>query len=388
MAIYYRCSECKSEFSIKLKKCSKCGMPVPKTGKVFKIRVMKNKKYITKIVPDSLQNARDIEAKIKSELAAGEYYDRRKAAHSLDEVWLKYLDSYKARGKAWKAEENRYNQYLKPKLGKKALKDISPFDIESIRVTLAKTETKYGTPYSPKTIKNIIDLLSIIYNYAIDMDLFDGRNPCEKVKRPKINNEVDNTLTVEKLKEFIMFLNSYEYRPVANLLKYLLFTGIRLGEAFKLTYKDIDFKRKTMLLRDPKGGKDQLLYLNNLAIEVLCEQKKYMYPGVDLVFPNQQGRIRTEIGERWNSIKKAVGIPQYFRCHDLRHQFATLLASSGKVDPYTIQRLLTHKDFKTTQRYAHLYDQAMRDGVKVIDQLLATQNADSNTSENKNKLIA
>lgn len=247
-------------------------------------------------------------------------------------------------------ERTDIKDILEPKLGNKVLGDISPFDIESIKITLARTETKYGTLYRPKTIKNIIDLLSIMFNYAIDMDIFDGRNPCDKVKRPKINNEINNTLTIEKLKEFIAFLDKYEHRPTANLLKYLLYTGIRLGEAFKLTYEDINFKENTMLLRDPKGGKDQKLYLNNLAIEVLYDQQKYMYPGVNLIFPNQQGRIRTEIGERWNTIKKAVGIPPNFRCHDLRHQFASLLASSGRLIliPFSvflhIKTLKPHKD--------------------------------------------
>jgi len=331
---------------------------------------MKNRKYVTVSVPDSLQKAKEVEAKIKSELVSDEYYNRRKASITLNEIWERYLESYKARGKAWKVEERRYNQYLKPKFGKRVLSDISPFDIQSIGVTLSKTETKYGTPYRPKTIKNIIDLLSVLFNYAINMDLFEKRNPCEKVKRPKINNEVTNTLSVDKLKKFLVFLDKYNHRPTANLLKFLLFTGIRLGEAFKLAYKDINLEDGTMVLRDPKGGKDQWLCLNELAIGVIQDQKNFKNSSIDLVFPNQEGRIRTEIGDRWVSIKKAVGIPLNFRCHDLRHQFATLLASSGKVDPYTIQRLMTHKDFKTTQRYAHLYEQTMRDGVKVIDELL------------------
>ena len=336
-----------------------------------------------RIVPNNLDRAREIENQVKNELVHGEYFDRRKANATLDEIWEKYLDAYKSHGKGWRAEERRYNQYLKPKLGKKVLGDISPFDIESIRVTLAKTKTKYGTLYTPKTIKNIIDLLSIVFNYAIDMNLFDGRNPCERVKRPKINNEVTNILTIEKLKEFIAFLDKYEHRPTANLLKFLLYTGIRLGEAFKLTFADIDFTAKTMLLRDPKGGKDQSLYLNSLAVDVLNDQKKYKHASADLVFPNQQGRVRTEIGERWLSIKKAASIPLNFRCHDLRHQFATLLASSGKVDPYTVQRLLTHKDFKTTQRYAHLYEQTMREGVKVIDDLLRGDERDAQTDPHR-----
>ena len=42
----------------------------------------------------SLELARKIEAKIKSELVAGEYYDRRTRIPSCDKVWQKYLEAY------------------------------------------------------------------------------------------------------------------------------------------------------------------------------------------------------------------------------------------------------------------------------------------------------
>jgi integrase len=37
-----------------------------------------------------------------------------------------------------------------------------------------------------------------------------------------------------------------------------------------------------------------------------------------------------------------------------------MLASSGKVDLYTLQKLLTHKSPVMTQRYAHLRDETLR----------------------------
>jgi integrase len=49
-----------------------------------------------------------------------------------------------------------------------------------------------------------------------------------------------------------------------------------------------------------------------------------------------------------------------------------MLASSGKVDLYTLQRLLTHKSPVMTQRYAHLRDEALRNAStlagNIIDQ--------------------
>ncbi len=61
-------------------------------------------------------------------------------------------------------------------------------------------------------------------------------------------------------------------------------------------------------------------------------------------------------------IKENAGLPKGFRpLHGLRHLYASMLASSGKVDMvYTLQKLLTHKSPLMTQRYTHLRDDAMK----------------------------
>jgi site-specific recombinase XerD len=65
-------------------------------------------------------------------------------------------------------------------------------------------------------------------------------------------------------------------------------------------------------------------------------------------------------------------LPTKFRLHGLRHHYASSLVSAG-VDLYTVSKLLTHKDTKTTQRYAHLADQALRDAVNLSDRLQTVQ---------------
>jgi site-specific recombinase XerD len=57
-----------------------------------------------------------------------------------------------------------------------------------------------------------------------------------------------------------------------------------------------------------------------------------------------------------------------FRFHDLRHTFATRLVQTG-VDLYKVQRLLGHKLPSMTQRYAHHYQESLRDAVEVLDNL-------------------
>ena len=83
---------------------------------------------------------------------------------------------------------------------------------------------------------------------------------------------------------------------------------------------------------------------------------------------------------------KAAGFPKGFRpLYGLRHVFASMLASSGKVDLYTLQKLLTHKDPKMTQRYAHLRDDTLKRASNWADKLIRDiyKNHDKDKSEEK-----
>lgn len=143
----------------------------------------------------------------------------------------------------------------------------------------------------------------------------------------------------------------------ANMMRMALFTGMRRGELFKLKWADIDFERGFITIRDPKGGVSQKIPLNDQAREVLKNHPETS----EHVFVRGDGKPFTDIRRRVNPIKKAAGIPDDFRAlHGLRHVYASMLASSGQVDMYTLQKLLTHKSPLMTQRYAHLRDEALK----------------------------
>jgi site-specific recombinase XerD len=83
-----------------------------------------------------------------------------------------------------------------------------------------------------------------------------------------------------------------------------------------------------------------------------------------------------DIRKTVDPIKAAAGLPKDFRpMHGLRHVFASMLASSGEVDLYTLQKLLTHKSPMMTQRYAHLRDEALRAASSVAGRIISGEGA-------------
>ena len=152
-------------------------------------------------------------------------------------------------------------------------------------------------------------------------------------------------------------------------MKMALVTGMRRGELFKLKWDDIDFYKGFIHIRIPKGGKDQTIPLNQAARELLENHPRSDSP---FVFPGRGGFQRIEMRRPIDRIRKAAGLPKEFRpLHGLRHTFASMLASSGDVDLYTLQKLLTHKTPAMTQRYAHLRDEALRRASDLAGKLIS-----------------
>ncbi|TAL17436.1 site-specific integrase, partial [bacterium] len=153
----------------------------------------------------------------------------------------------------------------------------------------------------------------------------------------------------------------------AAVIKFALYTGLRRGEIFKLEWSNVDVDRKIITLRNPKGGTDQNLPISKEAAEVIKALPK---SNSLWVFPSSKtGGKRKCIRGAWAEIRKAANLPSNFRFHGLHHHFASALVSGG-IDLYVVQKLLTHKDAATTQRYAHLSDNALRKAVDISAEIL------------------
>ena len=72
----------------------------------------------------------------------------------------------------------------------------------------------------------------------------------------------------------------------------------------------------------------------------------------------QGGGPQTDLKHFWETVRDKAGIPDV-RVHDLRHTYASVLASSGLSLPI-IGQLLGHTNPLTTSRYAHLFDDPLR----------------------------
>jgi integrase len=278
---------------------------------------------------------------------------------TLDRLWQEY-SAQKLDSKGFRVDCGRYVNYLKVSLGFKEPRSIAHLDLDRLRIGLAKT-------LKPQTVKHVLALLNRIINFGADKGICPGLS--FKIELPKVNNLKTEDLSPDQLTTLLEAIEQDPNVQAANFMKMVLFTGMRRGELFKLQWQDVDFDRGFIHIRDPKGGKDQKIPLNAAARQLLLDHPRTDSP---FVFPGRGGRQRVDINKQVNRIKRQVGLPKDFRpLHGLRHTYASMLASSGQVDLYTLQKLLTHKSAAMTQRYAHLRDEVLRRASDLAGDIIA-----------------
>ncbi len=349
----------------------------PATGKqekIYYIRYRKNGKLIEEKAgrqfEDDMTPARA--ARLRAERMSGKSPTRRDMREAelarkqaemnkwtFDRLWQEYkLQRPGLKGLV--TDENRYQKHLRPLFGNREPQTLTPFEVDHLRLKLLKS-------HKPGTVRNVLELLRRLVNFAAKKHLC--QVPTFTIEMPKVNNLKTEDLTPEQLTALLEAVNRNPNVQAANFLRLALFTGMRRGELFRLKWDDIDFERGFIHIRNPKGGVDHKIPLNEGARQVLANHPRADSP---FVFPGRGGRQRTDINKQVNWIKNAAGLPKDFRpLHGLRHTYASMLASTGQVDLYTLQKLLTHKSPTMTQRYAHLRDEALRRAAELAGDLMS-----------------
>ena len=362
--IYKHCPKCKTSNVVAAKKCKKCEELL---GAKYRV-IVKDKGMRNSRIVDSLVMAREIEVVIKADMLRGEFViadHRRKKKIVLDDVWSKYLPSIKNTNKSWRDDKYNYESHIQPVFGSMELSNISVFSVEKFKRSFKGKLNIRGKVFEPATIKHQLVLLRRLLNMAIKWNMLSSLNPVCKVQMPKIDNEVVRFLDADQLSELMRVLDIWPVKQSSSFIRFLMFTGVRRGEAFSLKWENVDIERGFITLMNPKGGKTVKLPLNNMAIDVL---KSIDRKESDYVFPGKTGERLTDISSSWRRIKKIAKLPVEFRLHDLRHHYASTLVSGG-VDIFTVSRLLSHKDVGTTKRYAHLSDAAMKSATDRAEEL-------------------
>jgi integrase len=193
-------------------------------------------------------------------------------------------------------------------------------------------------------------------------------NPCKGIERNP-EQAKERFLSPAEIAAVIEGLDAYGRTSAADCIRLILLTGCRPGEAMLATWGQFDSQPGYWIkpAATTKQRREHRLPLSAPALQLLADIRATrgdVDPG-EFVFPGQRsGQPLQQLRTCWDEVCKHAGLTAT-RIYDLRHTFAATGAGGGLSLPL-IGRLLGHTQARTTQRYAHLADDPLREAADKI----------------------
>lgn len=223
----------------------------------------------------------------------------------------------------------------------------------------------YDKKISNKSISRHLSSLRTYYDFLKKENIV-TENIFKNVKNPKIEKNIPNFISYDKLNEIFTSFNDSNLDIRNRLVIELLYaTGLRVGELVNIKIKDIDFGAQSIKVLG-KGSKERYVFYNNTTKEVLKKylvvRKKLQKKENDYLLLNDKG---TPIKEA--SVRKIIqttlmkcGIKSKITPHTFRHTFATDLLNQG-LDLVNVKELLGHASLNTTSIYTHITNDRIKE---------------------------
>ncbi len=220
----------------------------------------------------------------------------------------------------------------------KSPREVSGKDIKSYLLSLIQRKK------SSSTVNLVHNALVFYYGKILRKNVAEIPFQKREKKNPGLatKKNIEDMLKVTKNKKHHLMISL------------LYASGVRVSELVNIKVEHIDFENRLLLVKQGKGNKDRVTLLSNLVIFQIKEYLKLRPYGSNYLFASSKGHISPRTVEEVIKIaRRKAGIKTNITPHSLRHSFATHHIESGTRTEF-IQKMLGHKDIRTTQIYEHL----------------------------------
>jgi integrase len=270
------------------------------------------------------------------------------------------------------ADEKRMLAEIAQYLGKHTkVADIHGGDIADMHRRISASIGRGGSPRKIRA-NRILTVCSKMFSLALvplageDLPWRNAvlGNPCKGIKK---NHEEgrERFFSQAELAAISDALNEYP-GAAADCVRLVMLTGCRPSEALRAEWTEFDAEPGYWIKPSAhtKQRRTHKLPLNPPAI-ALIEQLRKKRKG-KWVFPGDKRNSHlAALWHVWHFVRDKTGLSEDARVYDLRHSFASLGAGGGLSLP-VIGRLLGHTQSRTTERYAHLADDPLREATEKI----------------------
>ncbi len=317
------------------------------------------------LAPDQ---ARRQAKKVLGEVARGDdpaaaRAEARKAL-TIADLAERYLEEHarpKKKPSSVRMDEANLRLHVLPALGTRQIIEVTRADVARLHHEMRAT---------PGAANRVVALLSKMFTLAELWGLRpDATNPCRHVERYR-EQRLERFLSDGELASLGTALAQAETAGaesdfVIAAIRLLILTGCRTGEILSLRWDDVNFEHQTLKLPESKTGA-KTIQLSAPALKVLDALPR---EGSPWVIRGLAGHHLVNLRKPWHRLRRNVALEDV-RLHDLRHSFASVGAGAGLGLP-VIGKLLGHTQPATTQRYAHLADDPLRQATDLIGRRIA-----------------
>ena len=370
MPVFWRCRNCRTLVGLNKKACPGCGAkPSRSKSQTYVVQVCYKKKRKSATVR-SLTQAREVEARLKSQLIEEHHVPNPNRAPEMTfaEFCEKHYFPYAwVQNSSFRRAEPFFHKWILPRLGKKKLPEITPKDVEDLKATVLRAGR------AVRTAQHVLALVRAALNCARKWGFLAGDNPASGIRVPRFDNRRVRFLTPDEA--YRLLEECRRHNSPRNLIYPMvllaLTTGMRAGEIFRLRVQDLNLEEGVVHVRDAKSGENGVVYVSDRVRAVLVPLIKGKKPH-EHVFSKPDGRPFKEVPDVWNNIVRDLKFNEGVTdprekvvFHTLRHTFCSWLALDG-VPLHVIKELARHKTIQMTERYAHLLPDVRRKAAEKV----------------------
>lgn len=284
--------------------------------------------------------------------------DRRRARQGLTvaAAFARFIDEPGKRGprkpRTTALYRQLYRDYIERRLGASRLDAVERRDVERLRVAVAKEP-------GPEVANRVLALLSALMTAAERWgERPTASNPCRGVDRFEEQGRERFLQPAERARLARVLDAADDLSPGAVLcIRLLALTGCRRSEIETLTWGMVDSSAACLRLPDSKTGR-KVVQLAPQAAALLATVRPHDAAADVFVCQSKVGTQIRNVGRVWAIVRDRAELPGV-RLHDLRHSFASDALNAGA--PLSlVGALLGHRNPRTTSRYAHVADDALR----------------------------
>ena len=285
-------------------------------------------------------------------------------------MWLETYEKDRVKVRTYSRYKSIIELHLVPELGDINIENLKRRAIHEFLIKKKKDGNLVsGKPLSSASVNLIHTVLSMAYEYAIDMEIYEV-NPCLRLKRmPEDCKQIEAFTRDEQKKIEIYIKESNDRRLFGILLSF--YSGLRIGELIALKWQDVDFDKgiiyvnKTTYRDKSKTGKwevcidkpktkssKRVIPLPTCIINLMKEYR--LASKSDCVVENKKGERMSIRSYQYifEKLTEKVGVRK-LNFHAIRHTFATRAIECG-MDIKTLSEIMGHKNTSITlNRYAH-----------------------------------